>query len=55
MTTRYKGHTIKQIYQSADGCGNHDYFISGGNLPASGEVRMRTTVTKIKEYLNAKP
>lgn len=50
----YKDYKIKQIYQSADGRGNHDYFISGGKLPASGEVKMATTVTKIREYLDAK-
>ena len=49
-TTEYKGYSIKPIYQSADGRGNHDYFISNAENP-TGVVRMRTTLKKIMSLI----
>lgn len=48
--TLYKGYKIKEIYQSADGRGNYDYFISTDKNP-QGEVKMNTTLTKVKIYI----
>lgn len=49
----YKGFTIKEIYQSADGKGNHDYFIYSDDLPL-GEVKMATNMKNLKEYIDQK-
>lgn len=48
---QYKGYTIEQIYQSADGRGNHDYFISSSDNP-QGVVRMGTTLKKVKALID---
>lgn len=49
--TLYKGFRIKEIDQSADGRGRHDYFISWDENP-QGVVRMTTTVKKIQEQID---
>lgn len=49
--TLYKGFRIKEIDQSADGRGRHDYFISWPANP-KGVVRMQTTLPKIKEQID---
>lgn len=49
----YKGFTIKEIYQSADGKGNHDYFIYSDDLPL-GEVKMGISFKKLMEYIDTK-
>ncbi|MFN7273841.1 MAG: hypothetical protein ACK5VF_02025 [Bacteroidota bacterium] len=51
-TYTYKVFTIKEIYQSADGRGNYDYFISSESNP-QGYVKMKTTLTKIKLFIDA--
>lgn len=47
----YKGFKIERIYQSADGRGNHDYFISSESNP-QGYVKMGTTETKLKKFID---
>lgn len=54
---KYKGFTITEIYQSADGKGNHDYSIVPAIrkdifIPERGEVKMKTTVEKIKSLID---
>lgn len=51
--TEYKGFTIAEIYQSADGKGNHDYLISSESNP-QGEVKMATNIKRLKEYIDTK-
>jgi hypothetical protein len=53
METEYKGFKIKEIYQSADGRGNMDYFIMPAInkavfMPEKGECKMATSLRKIK-------
>lgn len=49
--TLYKGFRIKEIDQSADGRGRHDYAISHETITGSW-VRMRTTVKKIQDQID---
>jgi hypothetical protein len=51
-TYTYKVFTIKEIYQSADGRGNYDYFISSESNPQV-YVKIKTTLTKIKLFIDA--
>lgn len=50
---QYREYTIKEIYQSADGRGNLDYFIKGECYP-HGHVMMKTTLKKVKAFLDTK-
>jgi hypothetical protein len=51
MIHEYKGFTIKEIYQSADGRGNYDYFVSSPDF-VQGAVKMKTTLSKVKLYID---
>jgi hypothetical protein len=51
MMHEYKGFSIKEIYQSADGRGNLDYFVSGPDFVQSA-VKMKTTLSKVKLYID---
>lgn len=48
----YKGFKIEQIYQSADGRGNYDYFISCDSNP-QGYVKMKTNLKRLYLFIDA--